>query len=204
MSHDNNKNETDVYVEESEKHLLLEHSYDGIHELDNPLPSWWQFTFYGGIVFALFYFIFYIILGGPTLRDEFKADYAKIEAIKAEEVKKSGGFDIATYEAILKDDGVKKGEVIFANNCVACHKEKGIGDIGPNLTDEFWLRAKGTPDTVYSIVYNGSVANGMPVWSEILSKEEIYQAVAYVQTLHNTHRPGGKAPEGDKVEDVAK
>lgn len=204
MSHDNNKNETTIHVEESEKHLLLDHSYDGIHELDNPLPSWWQFTFYGGVVFAVFYFIFYIVLGGPSLRDEFKTDYAKIEAIKAEEAKKSGAFDAATYETILKNDGVKKGEVVFNNNCVACHKEKGIGDIGPNLTDEFWLRAKGTPDTVYSIIYNGSVVNGMPVWSEVLSKEEIYQAVAYVQTLHNTHLPGGKAPQGDKVEDVAK
>jgi len=137
MSHD--KNNTQVHVEADEKHMLLDHNYDGIYELDNPLPAWWQFTFYGGIVFAIFYFLFYIVLGGPTLRDEFKADYAKIEAIKAEEQRKNGAFDMAVYEEHIKNDGVKKGEVVFTNNCVACHKEKGILDIGPNLTDEFWL-----------------------------------------------------------------
>jgi cytochrome c oxidase cbb3-type subunit 3 len=201
MSHDKNDKATDLHLEAGEKKFLLDHSYDGIHELDNPLPSWWQFTFYGGIVFAIFYFLFFQILGGPTLRDEFKADFKKVEEIRAAESKKNGAFDMATYEATVKNDGVKKGEVIFTNNCVACHKEKGIGDIGPNLTDEYWLRAKGTPATVFSLVFNGSIVNGMPVWSEVLSKDEIYQAVSYVMSLHNTHQPGGKAPQGDKVDD---
>lgn len=203
MSNDKTTKSTDteLHVEANEKHLLLDHSYDGIHELDNPLPSWWQFTFYGAIVFAIFYFLFYQILGGPTLRDEFKADFAKVEEIRAADAKKNGAFDMVTFEAIKKDDGLKKGEVIFNTNCVACHKEKGIGDIGPNLTDEYWLRAKGTPETVFNLVFNGSAANGMPVWSEVLSKEEIYQAVTYVMSLHNTHQAGGKAPQGDKVDD---
>jgi cytochrome c oxidase cbb3-type subunit 3 len=203
MSNDTkNNNETKVHVEENEKHLLLDHSYDGIHELNNPLPSWWQFTFYGAIVFAIFYFIFYQILGGPTLRDEFKADFAKVEATRAADAKKNGAFDAAVYETHLKNDGVKKGEAIFLANCIPCHKEKAIGDIGPNLTDEYWLRAKGTPPTVFFLVFNGSVANGMPVWSETLSKEDIYDVVTYVQSLHNTHQAGGKAPQGDKVDDA--
>jgi cytochrome c oxidase cbb3-type subunit 3 len=200
MSHDNN-DKTKVHVEESEKHLLLDHSYDGIHELDNPLPSWWQFTFYGGIIFAIFYFIFFIVLGGPTLRDEFKADFAKVDAIRAAEIKKNGTFDMAVYENYVKNGGVKKGEAIFLANCIPCHKEKAIGDIGPNLTDEYWLRAKGTPETVFYTVFNGSAANGMPVWSETISKEEIYLAVTYVMSLHNTHQAGGKAPQGLKYDD---
>lgn len=204
MSNTTNSNSTQVEVDASEKHLLLDHSYDGIHEFNNPLPSWWQFTFYGAIIFAIFYFIFYHMLGGPSLREEFSKDYAKIEAIKAEEAKKSGAFDLAAYEVIVKNDGIKKGEVIFTDNCVSCHKEKGIGDIGPNLTDEYWLWAKGTPETIFPVVFNGVPQNGMPVWSEILTKEEIYQVVAYVQTLHNTHLPNGKAPQGNKVEDAAK
>ena len=56
MSSDNRNK--DLHVEKDEEHLLLDHNYDGIHELDNPLPSWWQFTFYGAIVFSIFYFIF--------------------------------------------------------------------------------------------------------------------------------------------------
>lgn len=46
------KEETKLHVEEDEKHLLLDHNYDGLQELNHPLPFWWQFTFYGGIIFG--------------------------------------------------------------------------------------------------------------------------------------------------------
>lgn len=196
MSDNNDK----LHLEEGEKKILLDHSYDGIHELNNPLPAWWKFMFYGGIGFGVFYFILYQIMGAPTLRDEFKRDYAVIKELQDKFNQQNGTFDEAKYQAILKDDGEKKGQLVFETNCVACHKEKGIGDIGPNLTDEFWLWAKGTPETIYPVVFNGVPQNGMPTWSETLSNEEIYQVVSYVQSLHNTHLPGGKEPQGNKVE----
>lgn len=195
------KEETKLHVEENEKHLLLDHHYDGIQELDHPLPSWWQFTFYGAIVFAFFYFIFYQIMGGPTLRDEFKKDYDRVISVQNEFKKKTGAFDPEQYNGLMAAGGLKKGEEIFTNNCVACHQEKGRGDIGPNLTDEYWLWAKGTPETIFPVVFNGVVENGMPAWSEVLSTEEIYQVVSYVQSLHNTHVADGKAPQGNKVDD---
>jgi cytochrome c oxidase cbb3-type subunit 3 len=195
---DNNKH--DLHLEEGEKKILMDHNYDGIHELDNPLPSWWKFLFYIGIAFGIFYFILYQIMGAPSLREEFNADWAKIQAVQEKFNAANGAFDAVKYEAIVKADGVKKGEGVFATNCVACHKEKGAGDIGPNLSDEFWLWAKGTPETIYPVVFNGVPQNGMPTWSGTLSNDEIYQVVAYVQTLHNTHTPGGKAPQGNKVE----
>lgn len=200
MSNNNDNSKSELHLEAGEKSLLLDHNYDGIHELNNPLPSWWKFTFYGGIIFAILYFILYQIMGAPNLKEEFIKEYAKIQVLQEEFNKKNGAFDDTRFQAILADDGVKKGAVVFETNCVACHKEKGIGDIGPNLTDEYWLRAKGTPDTVYPVVFKGVPENGMPTWSETLSSDEIYQVVAYVQTLHNTHQPGGKAPQGDKVE----
>lgn len=198
----NDNNEQKVQVLDDEKHLLLDHSYDGIHELDHKLPNWWQFTFYGAIVFGVFYFIFYSIMGGPTLRDEFQKEYAKIAAIQEELKKKSGGFDKEMYEKIIADDGVKKGEAVFVTNCVACHKEQGIGDIGPNLTDKFWINSKGTPETNYPVVFNGVPENGMPTWGGVISTEEIYQVIAYVQTLHNKNLPG-KEPQGNPVEEEA-
>ncbi len=201
MSNENRNK--DLHLEKDEEHLLLDHSYDGIQELDNPLPNWWQFTFYGAIVFSVFYFLFYMVLGGPTLRDEFNKDYAVVKAKQDELKSKDTAFDLSKYEAIVKNDGIKKGEAVFATNCVPCHKEKGIGDIGPNLTDNSWIHAKGTPDTIYPVVFNGVPENGMPVWSEVLSADEIYQVVSYVQTLHNTNQPGGKAPQGTVVEDAA-
>ncbi|MBP9682082.1 MAG: c-type cytochrome [Bacteriovorax sp.] len=196
MSDNNEK----LHLEEGEKKILLDHSYDGIHELDNPLPAWWKFMFYGGIAFGIFYFVLYQIMGAPTLRDELKRDYAVIKELQDKFNQQNGTFDETKFQAILKDDGEKKGQLVFETNCVACHKEKGIGDIGPNLSDEYWLWAKGTPETIYPVVFNGVLQNGMPAWSETLSNEEIYQVVAYVQTLHNTNQPGGKAPQGNKVE----
>jgi cytochrome c oxidase cbb3-type subunit 3 len=193
------ENKTPVHVENDEKHLLLDHSYDGIHELNHPLPMWWQVTFYGGIIYAIIYFIYYIVMGGPTLRDEFKNDFSKIQSMQAVFAQKNATFDPIKYVSIVKDGGEKKGEEIFLNNCVPCHLDKGIGDIGPNLTDEYWLKAKGTPDTIYHIVYNGSVDNGMPIWSETLTPEEIYQVTSYVMTLHHL-KLKGKEPQGEKVE----
>lgn len=194
------KEETKLHVEENEKHLLIDHVYDGIQELNHPLPSWWAATFYGGIVIAAIYFTYYQLLGGPSLRDEFNKDYAVIVKQQEEFKAKEGVFNQEQYVKFSTPEAIKKGEEVFVNNCVACHLEGGKGDIGPNLTDEYWLWAKGTPDSVFPVVFNGVLENGMPNWSETLSVEEIYQVVAYVQTLHNTKVAGGKAPQGNKVD----
>jgi len=199
MSTDKDKN-TDLHVEEHEKDLLLDHAYDGIQELNHPLPSWWNFVFWAAIVFSTGYFVYYMFLGGPSLRDEFNKDYARVIEIQETEKKKFGTFDEQKYQALLAQGGLKKGEEIFNNNCMPCHMEKGRGDIGPNLTDEYWLWAKGTPETIFPVVYNGVPENGMPTWSEVLSADEIYEVVSYVQSLHLTHQPGGKAPQGNKIE----
>ena len=61
--------------------------------------------------------------------------------------------------------------------------------------------AKSTPETIYNVVYNGSEANGMPPWGEVLSSEEIYQSVSYVMSIKNTHIKGGKAPQGEKIDE---
>lgn len=195
------KEETKLHVHEDEKHLLMDHCYDGIQELNNPLPSWWQFLFYGAIVYSTLYFAYYQFLGGKSLKDEFNKDYAAVVVLQNEYKKKEGQFNPETYATFSTKENIVKGEEVFTNNCVACHLEKGKGDIGPNLTDEYWLWSKGTPESTFPVVFNGVPENGMPTWSETLSIEEIYQVVAYVQTLHLTHQPGGKAPQGEKIED---
>lgn len=202
MSHNNDKN-TNLEVKDDEKHLLLDHNYDGLQELNHPLPGWWNFIFWAAIVYSAGYFAYYQLMGGPTLRDEFKVSYSKAMAAQEEFKKANAAFNLEHYNAIVADDGVNKGKIVFETNCQSCHNEGGRGDIGPNLTDDHWIIAKGTPDTIYSVAFNGSEANGMPAWGELLSKDEIYQAVAYVQTLHNTFVKGGKEPQGEKVEDAA-
>ena len=200
MTNDN-KNKTELHVEKDEKHLLLDHSYDGIQELNHPLPSWWNFIFYVAIIYSIGYFVYYQFLGGPTLREEFEKNYAKVLTAQAEAKRINSAFKIERYQALANADGIKRGEEVFVNNCMPCHAENGRGDIGPNLTDKHWLVAKSTPETIYNIAFNGSEVNGMPPWGEVLTPEEIYLATAYVSSLKNTFQKNGKAPQGELIED---
>jgi cytochrome c oxidase cbb3-type subunit III len=196
---DNNKEEK-LDVKPDEQHLLLDHNYDGIQELNHPLPGWWNFIFYAAIFFSAGYFAYYQFMGGPTLKDEFKVSYEKVVAAQAEFKRLNSAFSVDFFNSTKAEDGVKKGALVYENNCLPCHAEGGKGDIGPNLTDNQWLVAKSTPDTIYDVVFNGSEANGMPAWSEVLTKEEIYQVAVYVSSLKNTFVKG-KGPEGIKIED---
>lgn len=195
-----NDNETKLDVKKDEEHLLLDHSYDGIQELNHPLPGWWNTFFYIGIIFSLGYFVYYQLMDGPTLRQEFKVSYKKIMAAREEFNRQNSAFNKEHYDSIVAADGVNQGQIVYENNCLPCHSENGKGDIGPNLTDEYWLLAKSTPDTIYEVAFKGSEENGMPAWGELLQRDEIYQAVAYVSSLKNK-KIKGKAPQGVKIDD---
>lgn len=192
------KQEEKLDVKDDEKHLLLDHNYDSIQELNHPLPSWWSTIWMITIVFGVGYFIYYEFVGGKSLKQEFDQEFKVVVARQEEFKKRESAFSQEYYGKIISDGGVDKGQLVYETNCMPCHSEGGVGDVGPNLTDDHWLLAKGTPESVYAVIFNGSEANGMPVWSEMISKEEIYQAVAYVQTFHNTFKKG-KEPQGDRV-----
>lgn len=190
----------DNQLSPEDKAALLDHNYDGIQEMDHPLPKWWIVTFILTIIFGVPYFFYYTYGGGPTLQEEHTKNMAVINQAKEEELKKSLNFDESYYEAIVKDDGVAKGKVVFETNCVSCHKEQAIGDIGPNLTDSYWIHGNGHPHDLYVVVSNGVEEKGMPIWKEMISKEEIYQTISYVHNLRNKHLKG-KEPQGEKVDD---
>lgn len=196
----NKHEEEKLDVKEDEKHLLLDHNYDNIQELNHPLPSWWSGIWWITIVYGVGYFAYYQFFNGPNLEEEFHVEYKAVVAKQAEYKLRASAFDQVYYDKVLASGGVSKGKEVYEMNCLPCHADGGIGDVGPNLTDDHWLVAKGTPETVYKIVFNGSEANGMPIWSDLISKEEIYQSVAYVMTFKNTFKKG-KEPEGVKVVD---
>lgn len=181
--------------------LLLDHEYDGIKELDNPLPKWWQITFYGTVVFAFFYFFYYQLATGPTLKDEFEKDMIELEKIKLANAPKFEEFNQEKYNGFIANpEKLKQGEEVFVNNCIPCHKEKGQGDIGPNLTDEFWKNGAGTPIDIFKVVSNGVEENGMPVWKEVLTSDEILAVTGYIKSIKGVKLPGAKEPQGNKYE----
>lgn len=195
MSDENNHVE---HMTEEDKARLLDHNYDGIQEYDYPLPSWWVATFVGAIIFAIPYFIYYTLMDGPSLKDEMNSDMTVLNEVREAYAVQLTKFSPEMYAA---NSSVEKGLTVYEENCLACHEEGGKGDIGPNLTDAFWIHAKGTPETIYDVVVNGREREDqvMPPWGEDLSKEEIYQVVSYIMSIKNTNVPG-KEPQGEKVE----
>lgn len=191
-----------VILNEQERNLLLDHDYDGIEEFDYPLPQWWVWTFIGGVVFAIGYIYFYNFAGAPSLKEEFKQDMAAIEAVREEQRKLTGNFDVADFETWQKGENVKQLTAeVYEENCLSCHEEGGKGDIGPNLTDGYWLNIKKvTPGNLYGFIRKGNEDNGMPAWADMLSKEELYAAVNFVLSVKGTNIEG-KEPQGEKLQD---
>lgn len=184
---------------DNNKDLELDHEYDGIKEYDHPLPKWWLLTFYGAIIFGVIYFSYYVIGSGPTLRDEFSKKLEAHQTIQDTYLEKMREFDVDKFVSAYNDESVVLyGESLFTANCVGCHAQGGKGDIGPNLTDDYWLFSLGTPETIYPFILSGSQGGGMPSWSDKMEKEEIYAVLAYVLHQQGKEYEGEKEPQGNQ------
>lgn len=87
-----------------------------------------------------------------------------------------------------------KGQWYFEKKCAFCHKAQGQGDVGPNLTDDYYIYGN-TKEVISSLVRKGIPAKGMPVWENLMPKDQIDAIVAYVYSIRGTNIKG-KAPEG--------
>jgi cytochrome c oxidase cbb3-type subunit III len=181
----------------TEKDRLIDHSYDGIQEYDNPMPAWWVFTFWVTIVFSIFYYINPFNFGrGKGWDAEYAADMAEFRALHPAN---TGGAGAAQLMAVVaRTSEVAEGRKVYAAKCAACHAADGGGIIGPNLTDNAWLHG-GTIDSIYLTINNGVLAKGMPAWGKLLKGDELEEVVAYVWTLRGTAPAKPKAPEGQVV-----
>lgn len=178
----------------TERDRLLEHSYDGIQEYDNPMPQWWVITFWITIAFAIIYYLNPWNFGtGSGSVAEYEKDMA---AFRAAHPANTGGGDTRTLLAAAgRREDVAKGQRVWAARCAACHGADGGGLIGPNLTDDAWLHGETIGD-IYATVNNGILAKGMPAWGKLLKPDEMEHVVAYVWTLQGTSPAKPKAAEG--------
>ncbi|HRK06943.1 MAG TPA: cbb3-type cytochrome c oxidase N-terminal domain-containing protein [Pseudobdellovibrionaceae bacterium] len=178
---------------DDEKAMLLNHNYDGIQELDNPLPKWWQIIFYGTIVFTVLYIGYYEFGGGPSLRQEMESDLARIEAMRP---KNAGGDLLAAVQSALGDAAViAEGQASYAGKCASCHADQGQGLIGPNLTDYHWIHGDGSAGEIYKVVADGVADKGMPPWGAVIPADEMKSLLVYLLSLRGQMR-AGKPPEG--------
>ncbi|MFZ5718221.1 MAG: cytochrome-c oxidase, cbb3-type subunit III [Pseudomonadota bacterium] len=128
------------------------HEWDGIKELDTPLPRWWLWVWYGSIIYAIVYWVLMPAWPGITgytkgLRDH--SDRANVvqELAKLEAIRGAGAVKLktASLEQIERDPelqayALQVGQSVFGDNCATCHGAGGGGAKGyPNLRDDVWL-----------------------------------------------------------------
>ncbi|GAB3663019.1 cbb3-type cytochrome c oxidase N-terminal domain-containing protein [Echinicola sediminis] len=183
---------------EKEEEIMLEHSYDGIVELDNFMPPWLKYMFYGTLLFAVVYMVNNTSIGmGKSPEEEYQAQLDE-EAISAEQRKALALASIDETNVVYdqSDLVLNAGGAIYQNNCVACHASDGGGGIGPNFTDEYWLHG-GSIQDVFTVIKYGIPEKGMIPWQDQLSPEEIQQVANYVLSLKGTTPANPKEPQGE-------
>jgi cytochrome c oxidase cbb3-type subunit 3 len=183
---------------EEEKQLLMDHDYDGIKELDNNLPPWWVYLFYACIIFSVIYLVRYEIMGAPDQEDELKAEMARAKIEVAEYMKTAPDL-MDENTVVLLDDALSlaKGKEIYTTNCVACHRPDGGGQIGPNLTDDYWILGGGIKNLFHTITNGGRDGKGMIAWKASLKPKEIQAVASYIISLKGSDPKEPKAPEGE-------
>lgn len=182
---------------EKEADVLLDHDYDGIKELDNSLPPWWKYGFYVTIGVGLVYLLNFHVLGNglnPTQEYAAEMEKAKIEK-EAYEATNKDRID-ETHVPMADAAGITAGKALFEANCVACHLKDGGGNVGPNLTDDYWLH-KGSLNDIYHTIKYGYADKGMQAWGGSFSEKEISYLASFVKSLRGTKPAVAKAQQGD-------
>lgn len=197
------------------------HAWDGIKELNTPLPRWWVLTFYATIVWAIGYWIVYPawpLLASHTTgiwnyssRAEVATDLANLEKIRGDKMVVLGAAPLAD---IAKDPALlalarARGKTVFGDNCAPCHGTGGAGAKGyPNLNDDEWLWG-GSLDQILQTLQFG-IRSGHPKTREsamlafgkegVLKKDQIVTVANYVRSLSGLSTAAGyDAAAGKKL-----
>ena len=177
------------------------HEWDGIQELDNPLPLWWVYMFFISIFFALGYMALFPGLGNydgalgwsSSGKHDAEADAfaARFEPIYQE-------LAALDDEALL--DHPQAGQIgrrLFLNNCSTCHGVNAQGADGfPNLQDSEWIWGSGLAAVSQSILA-GRIA-AMPGWVGALKEEGVTEVSHYVLSLSGAEHDASLAEKGAK------
>lgn len=203
------------------------HEWDGIKELNTPLPKWWLYTFYATVIWGLAYTVFYPawpMISGATpgiLGYSSRAELVKeVDVAKGAQKENLDKIAAASVEDILKDEKLLAfaragGAAAFKVNCVQCHGSGAAGSVGyPNLNDDDWLWG-GQPEQIHTTLQNGirytpnadSRVMDMQVFgpdpangnAAALKPEEIANVANFVMTLSGAEADAAKAAAGKEL-----
>lgn len=170
------------------------HNYDGIVELDNNPPAWFNWLFFLPIIWGIFYVMYYHVLDLGKLQEEEYVAEMKVAEEKAPELE----FIYAELSPLTEPSDLENGLSIYQAKCASCHGPEGGGSVGPNLTDKYWIHG-GDYASITQTIYEGVDGKGMAAWGEFLLTSEVEQVASFIHSeLRNTNVPDGKAPEGEE------
>ncbi|KZL18948.1 Cbb3-type cytochrome c oxidase subunit FixP [Pseudovibrio axinellae] len=196
------------------------HEWDGLKELNHPLPKWWLYMFYASIVWSVIYWV--LMPSWPLVNGYTKGllDYsqravvtAEFNAAEAERAETGKMLLEASLEEIrdtpeLLEFAMAQGKVAFGDNCAPCHGAGATGFEGyPNLQDDSWIWG-GDLDTLATTISYGVRAEHddtryaeMPAFGrdEMLEKDEIIQVANYVGSVAGLPTRQGVDLEAGKV-----
>jgi len=190
-------------VDELTGRATMGHDFDGIEELNTPMPRWWLWTFYLTIIWGIGYTIAFpawpMISGatsgllGYSTRGEVSADIAAHEASNAALVAELNAVDLAVYDpqSDLHRYAVARGASVFRAQCSQCHGSGAAGAEGyPNLLDNDWLWGGTLDEIAYSVrhgIRNETDVDAryseMPAFGDMLEPVKIQTLVEFVPTL---------------------
>lgn len=166
----------------NETEKVLDHNYDGIQELDNPLPRWWVYLFYLTVAFGCVYFVYYIFGYGPSLNETFQEDMALIQKANV-----STDSETLTVEFDRSPEMLDRGQGLFEGKCAPCHGQKAEGLVGPNLTDNEWLNSTGSDIDIFTVITNGVPEKGMISWKDLLSDKDRVALTVFIQSIKGSN-----------------
>ena len=184
--------------DKTEEELRLDEDFDGIHELDNPTPPWFNFIFYTSILAAVLYLLNYHVLKFGSLQEaEYTAEVAQSKLEVDAYLKSSGNLvDENNVAFVLDKKLLSDGQTLFAEKCAVCHLADGGGVVGPNLTDAYWING-GDIQSIFKTIKYGVPAKGMIAWQNTFSGKQMEALASYVKTLQGTTPAVGKEPQGE-------
>ena len=178
---------------------LLDHSYDGIQEFDNPTPGWWWMVFVGTIVFSVAYFAFFQVSPDSwTNADEHSAAVARNLRLQFGEIGDLNPDEATLLKYMNDPKWLTVGKTVFAGQCVVCHGPDASGAVGPNLTDDYWKNVRKLED-IPGVISNGAAGGAMPKWKDRLHPNEVVLTAAYVASLRGQNLPSVRPHEGELI-----
>lgn len=196
------------------------HEWDGIQELNKPLPKWWLYVFYATIVWAIGYWILYPAWPGVasytkgylgySQREVVAKDLAQGQADKSAMREKIAESDLSTIEADpeLLTFALAGGEAAFGDNCAPCHGRGAQGSFGyPNLRDDVWLWG-GSLDDIHKTIQHGIRADNpdtrnsqMPAFGQLgmLKPDQMSDTAEYVLSLSGNADDPEAAGRGKEI-----